>query len=130
MANVLVTSPLDNFGPEECSLARKLCQRTGGHMLTTKIGTTVGTGQTFSLNRSDQFGQLVQNVKWTSPLDSSRQVDQDSYIERPIWSPDEGDMTSGRYAPRADRSDRFARADRPVSVCRIRVKVVFWHEIC
>ena len=23
-------SPLDNFGSEECSLARKLCQRTGG----------------------------------------------------------------------------------------------------
>jgi len=31
-------SPLDNFGSEEYSLARKLCQRTGGHMLTTKIG--------------------------------------------------------------------------------------------
>ena len=31
-------SPLDNFGSEECSLARKFYQRTGGHMLTTKIG--------------------------------------------------------------------------------------------
>ena len=34
-------SPLDNFDPEECSLARKLSQRTGGHMLTTKIGRLV-----------------------------------------------------------------------------------------
>ena len=31
-------STLDNFGLEECSLARKLYQRIGGHMLTTKIG--------------------------------------------------------------------------------------------
>jgi hypothetical protein len=29
---------LINFDLEECSLARKLCQRTWGHMLTTKIG--------------------------------------------------------------------------------------------
>ena len=99
-------------------------------MLTTKIGTTGGTGQTSSLNRLDRFGQLVQNVKWTLPLDSSRPVDQDSYIERPIWSPDEGDMTSGRSAPRADQSDRFAGAVRPISVSRIRVKVIFWHGIC
>ena len=33
-----LSSALDNFGPEKCSLARKICQRTGGHMLTTKIG--------------------------------------------------------------------------------------------
>ena len=96
-------------------------------MLTTKIGTTGGTGQTSSLNRSDRSAQLVQNVKWTSPLDSPRRVDQDSYIEHPIWSPNEGDMTLGRSAPRADR---FAGAVRPVSVCRICVKVVFWHGIC
>jgi hypothetical protein len=63
-------------------------------------------------------------------LDSSRLVDQNSYIERPIWSPDERDMTSERSAPRTDRSDRFAGAVIPVSACRIRVKVVFWHEIC
>ena len=94
-------------------------------MLTTKISTTGGTGQTSSLNRSDRAGQLVQNIKWTSPLDSSRRVYQDSYIERPIWSLDEGDMTSGRSAPQADRSHRFAGAVRQVSVYRIRVKVVF-----
>ena len=43
------SSPLDNFGPEECSLARKLCQRIGGHMLTTKIGR----------NWSDRYVQAV-----------------------------------------------------------------------
>ena len=94
-------------------------------LLTTKIGTTDGTSQTSSLNRSDRSSQLVQNIKWTSPLGSSRRVDQDSYIERPIWSPDEGDMTLGRSTPWADRSDRLAGAVRPVLVCRIRVKVVF-----
>ena len=93
----------------------------------TKISATGGTGQTSSLNRLDWFGQLVQNVKWTLPLDSCRRVDQDSYIERPIWSPDEGDMTSERSAPRANRSDRLTGAIRPVLVCRIRIQVVFWH---
>jgi hypothetical protein len=29
-------------------------------------------------------------------LDRSRRVDQDPYIERPIWSSDERDMASGR----------------------------------
>jgi hypothetical protein len=29
-------------------------------------------------------------------LDRSRRVDQDPYIERPIWSLDERDMASGR----------------------------------
>ena len=33
------SSPLDNFGPEDYFLACKLCQKTGGHLLTTKIGT-------------------------------------------------------------------------------------------
>ena len=99
-------------------------------MLTTKIGTTGGTGQTSSLNRLDRFGQLVQNVKWTLPLDSSRRVDQDSYIEHPIWNPDEGDMSLGRSTPRVDRSDRFVGAVIPVSFCRIHVKVVFCHGIC
>jgi hypothetical protein len=35
-------------------------------------------------------------VIWTSPLDRSRRVDQYPYIERPIRSPDERDMASGR----------------------------------
>ena len=93
----------------------------------TKSGSSQKTDQTYSPNRSDWFGQSPQNVNWTSPLDSSRRVDQDLYIEHPIWSPDEGDTTTGRSAPRADR---FARAVRPVVVYRIRVKVVFWHGIC
>jgi len=40
------SSPLDNFGPKEYFLARKLCQKTGGHMLMTKIGMTERTGLT------------------------------------------------------------------------------------
>lgn len=54
-----------------------------------KIGTIGGTGQTAYLNRSDWSGQLVQNAKQTSPLDSSHRVYQNSYKERPIWSSDE-----------------------------------------
>ena len=125
-----LSSSLDKFGLEECFLVRTLYQKTGGHMFAPKSGSPEKTGQTYSLNRSDQFGQSPQNVNWNSPLDSSRRVDQDSYIERPIWSPDEGDMTLGRSTPWADRSDRLAGAVRPVSVCRICVKVVFWHGIC
>ena len=93
----------------------------------TKIDTTKETGQTFYPNWSDWSGKLIQNAKWTSQFDSSCRVDQDSYVEHPIWSPDEGDMTSGRSAPRTDRSDQFAGAVRPVLVCRIRIQVVFWH---
>ena len=58
------SSPLDNFGPEECSLARKLCQRTGGHMLTTKIGSRldqpvwpVAPGGLTGLWRCSRFGR-------------------------------------------------------------------------
>ena len=96
-------------------------------MLMTKIDTAKEIGQTFCPNWSYRSGQLVQNAKWTSPLDSSHRVDQDSYVEHPIWSPDEGDMTSERSAPRANRSDRLTGAVRPVLVCRIRIQVVFWH---
>jgi hypothetical protein len=39
-----------------------------------------------------------ENTIWTSPLDRSRRVDQDSYVERPTRSPDEGDMTYTRSA--------------------------------
>jgi hypothetical protein len=39
-------------------------------------------------------------------LDRSRRVDQDSYVERPNRSPDEGEMTYTRSARRAHRSDR------------------------
>jgi hypothetical protein len=40
MANVL-SSPLGNLGLELCFLTHKLFQKTGGHMLTTKIGKVV-----------------------------------------------------------------------------------------
>ena len=94
-------------------------------MLMTKIDTAKEIGQTFCPNRSDRSGQLVQNAKWTLLLDSSRREDQDSYVERLIWSPDEGDMAFGRSAPRADRSDRLTGAVIPVLVCKIHVEVVF-----
>jgi hypothetical protein len=42
---------------------------------------------------SDRCGQSPQNTIWTSPLYRSRRVDQDSCVERPNQSPDEGDMT-------------------------------------
>jgi len=108
-------------------LAYKHYQKIGGHKLMTKIDTTKETGQTFYPNWSDWSGKLIQNAKWTSQFDSSCRVDQDSYVEHPIWSPDEGDMTSERSAPRANRSDRLTGAVRPVLVCRIRIQVVFWH---
>jgi hypothetical protein len=48
----------------------------------------------------DRPGQVAQKVIWTPSLDSSRRVDQYPYIERPIRSPDERDMASGRSARR------------------------------
>jgi hypothetical protein len=56
--------------------------KTGGHMLTPKNGRS-------RLTRLDRPSQSPQKVIWTSPLDKSRRVDQDPYIERPIRSPDE-----------------------------------------
>jgi hypothetical protein len=52
--------------------------------------------------RLNQPSQVAQKVIWTPPLDSSHQVDHDPYIEHPIWSPDEGDLASGR-SPRRTR---------------------------
>jgi hypothetical protein len=49
----------------------------------------------------DRPGQSPQKVIWTSSLDRTRRVDQDSYIERPNRSPDEGDIASGRSGHRA-----------------------------
>jgi hypothetical protein len=50
--------------------------------------------------RLDRHGKVDQKVIWTPPLDSSRRLDQDPYIERPIRSPDERDMASRRSARR------------------------------
>jgi hypothetical protein len=58
-------------------------------------------------DRSDQCGQRPRNTIWTSPLDRSRRVDQDSYVECPNRSPDEGDMAYTRSACRAHQSDRY-----------------------
>jgi hypothetical protein len=71
------------------------------HLLTPKIGKIMQAGLTVGLTRSDRLGQSPQKENWTSPLDRTRRVDQDSYIERLNRSSDEGDMTSGRSARRA-----------------------------
>jgi hypothetical protein len=44
----------------------------------------------------DRPSQSPQKVIWASPLNRSRRVDQDTYIERSIRSPDERDMASVR----------------------------------
>jgi hypothetical protein len=48
----------------------------------------------------DRLGKVAQKVIWTPPIDGSRRVDQDPYIEHPIQSSDERDMASGRSARR------------------------------
>jgi predicted ATP-dependent serine protease len=82
-------------------------------MFAPKIGMSGLTGQTCGSHRSDRCGQCPQNTIWTSLLNRSRRVDQDSYVESPNRSPDEGDTTSARSARRVhgltgahDRSDR------------------------
>jgi hypothetical protein len=65
-------------------------------------------------HRSDRCGQCPQNIIWISPIDRSRQVDQNPYVERPNRSTDEGDMTSPRSTRRAHRSDRCPSPVRPV----------------
>jgi hypothetical protein len=80
-----------------------------GHMFAPKIGTSCLTGQTCGSHRSDRCGQRPRNTIWASPSDRSRRVDQDSYVEHPNWSPDEGDMTYTRSARRVHRSDRCPR---------------------
>jgi hypothetical protein len=75
-------------------------------MFAPKIGRSSLTGQTCGSHRSDRCVQCPPNTIWTSPLNRSRSVDQDSYVEHPNRSPDEGDMTSARSARRVHRSDR------------------------
>jgi hypothetical protein len=77
-----------------------------GHMFAPKIGRSCVTGHTCGSHRSDLCGQRPRNTTWTSPLERSRRVDQDSYVECPNRSPDEGDMTYTRSARRVHRSDR------------------------
>jgi hypothetical protein len=61
-------------------------------MFAPKIGTSCLTGQTCGSHRSDRCGQRRRNTIWTSSLDSSRRVDQDSYVERLNRSPDEHNL--------------------------------------
>jgi hypothetical protein len=65
-------------------------------MLTPKNGRSGLTRLDRPVPRLDHCSQSPQKVIWTSPLDRSRQVDQDPYIERPIQSRGERDMASGR----------------------------------
>jgi hypothetical protein len=75
-------------------------------MFAPKIGWSGLTGQTCGSHWSDRCGQCPQNTIWTWPLNRSRRVDQDSYVECPNRSPDGGDTTSARSARRVHRSDR------------------------
>jgi hypothetical protein len=70
---------------------------------------TAETGLTGFPNRSDRFCKHCQNANWTSPLRSSRRDDQDAYVERLFWTPDERVMTSGRFFTWENRSGRFPK---------------------
>jgi hypothetical protein len=87
-------------------LSRMLSLHEGNH--TPKIGRSGVTGQTCGSHRSNWCGQSPPNVIWVLPLDSSRRVDQDSYVERPNQSPYKGDMTCANSTCHVDRSDRFS----------------------
>jgi hypothetical protein len=65
-------------------------------MLTPKNGRSGLTRLDHPVPWLDRPIQSPQKVIWTSPLDRSRRVDQDPYIEHPFRGPDEGDMASGR----------------------------------
>jgi hypothetical protein len=53
---------------------------------------------------------ISQNKIWTSPLDMSRRVDQDSFVERQNRSPDEGDMSyTNLHAKSTGAPDRSGR---------------------
>ena len=82
------------------------------------------TDRTCTLNRSDLSGRVPQKAKWTSPLHRSCRDDQNAYVEHPIWTSDERDMTSGSSAPRTDRSDRLVGAVRPVFAMKYKLGVV------
>ena len=93
------------------------------------------TGQISHMNRSDRSRQVCQIANRTAPFCRSRWDDRNAYIERPIWSPDEGVMPPGRPAPRSDRSDRsravrpVQRPVRPLQNAQSELEVVFWHGI-
>jgi hypothetical protein len=78
-------------------------KKIGRHMLTPKNGRSGLTRLDRPIPwldrpipRFDRPSQSPQKLIWASPLDRSRRVDQDPYIEHPIRSPDERYMASGR----------------------------------
>src|SRR5689334_23222478 len=85
-------------------------------MLTTKIGRSTTDGQTACQTRSVRLYESPKNANWTCPMDCSRGVDQNSYIERPIWSSDERAMVFRRSAPRKAVRPPVQAVRSPVAV--------------
>ena len=100
-------------------------------MLTPKIDTTkvfwaIWTDRSdLSYDRSDQSRQVCQITNWTAPLRRSHRDDRNAYIERPIWSMDEGVMPPGRPAALFDRSRVVRPVQRPVRNAQSELGVVF-----
>jgi hypothetical protein len=88
------------------------------------------TGLTFHPHQSDRSNQSAQNANWTSQLRRSRRDNRNTYVERPVLSPDEGDMVLVRTSPAPDRSDRWCPTVWPMLVVKSELGVVFRHEIC
>jgi hypothetical protein len=85
-----------------------LPKKIGGHMLTTKVSTVVQTGQTGVTNQTG-VSDFTKVKNLTSPLRISCREDQNSYLERPIWSLGERFMTSERLDP--DRTGQTSSMD-------------------
>jgi hypothetical protein len=86
----------------------------------------VVTCLTFHPHRSDRSNQSAQHAKWTS----SHRDDRNSYVERPIQSPDEGVMVLERTIPALDQSDWWGPTVWPVPAVKYELGVVFRHGIC
>jgi hypothetical protein len=98
-----VTSTLELFFSTQALLKNR------GAYVDTQNGRCGLTRLDRQVPRLDRHRQSPQKVIWTSPLDRSRRVDQDPYIERPIRSPDKRDMASGRSGRRTGWLDQGTR---------------------
>ena len=94
-------------------MARKLCHKTGGICSHSKMADRGRPVRPLCLTGQTGLVKVLKNVKWNLPLSISHRDNQNAYVERPIWTPDEIDMASESSAPQADRSDRFTGAVRP-----------------
>ena len=100
-------------------MARKLCHKTGGICSHSKMADRGRPVRPLCLTDPTGLVKVLKNVKWTSTLRISCRDNQNAYVERPIWTPDEIDMASGSFAPRQtgqiglqERSD-WSRQFRP-----------------